>query len=488
MFMKTYLKLFVCVIALLVTACSDEFFEVNQDPNGPTRTTPENMLPNVIQETMHLQDVAAVSSTSATNQLANTSTGSLREIDSYGPSGYAASLFQNNYFWFGINNEKMMEWAQEEGSYHYVGVAKILKAINFAYTLDTHGTLYYQDAFDPQVTQHTFDDGEFVYNQLLSLLDEAIIDLDRDSFRPLSQGDILYNGDVEKWKMLAYAEKARILNHLTKKSSYNPQAVLAAVDNSFKQVSDEAAYDFTGEPLSDRTQGATGGFGFTALLSLKTWDKVLVDYLKGEGNGGIADPRLSSIVNPGSDGQYRGVTNGVSRDGLNPELIGPVVGGFYSSPDSKYFIFSYEELKLIEAEAAFLSGDVSRAYTAYQTAIRTNMERMAITASEIEEYLTNNPAAAVSASALTLGKIMFQKYVTMVFHPEVWVDMRRYDYDPSIYPGFSLPDNVNSALNGEFIRRIDMFNAEIQFNKAEVERIGGLLPDYKSKRVWWDQP
>ena len=382
----------------------------------------------------------------------------------------------------------MMEWAQEENSFHYVGVAKILKAINFAYTLDTHGTLYYQDAFDPQVTQHTFDDGEFVYNQLLTLLDEAVADLDRDSFRPLSQGDILYGGDVEKWKKLAYAEKARLLNHLTKKADYDPQAVLAAVDKSFQQVSDEAAYNFTGEPLSDRTQGATGGFGFTALLALKTWDKVLVDYLKGEGNGGVADPRLTYIVNPGSDNAYRGVVNGVSKDGLNPELIGPVIGGFYSSPDSKYFIFSYEELKLIEAEAAFLSGDVARAYSAYQTAIRINMERMGIENSVIEDYLANNPAAAADASTLTLGKIMFQKYVTLIFHPEVWVDMRRYDYDASIYPGFSLPEDVNSALNGEYIRRVDMFGAEIQFNKAEVERIGGLLPDYKTKRIWWDQP
>ena len=76
--MKIYPSTLIYILALLVvSACSDDFFDVNQDPNGPTRTTPENMLPNVIQETMHLQDVAAVSATSATNQLANTSTGSL---------------------------------------------------------------------------------------------------------------------------------------------------------------------------------------------------------------------------------------------------------------------------------------------------------------------------------------------------------------------------------------------------------------------------
>ena len=36
----------------------------------------------------------------------------------------------------------MMEWVQEENSFHYVGVAKILKAINFTYTLDTHGRAF----------------------------------------------------------------------------------------------------------------------------------------------------------------------------------------------------------------------------------------------------------------------------------------------------------------------------------------------------------
>ncbi len=130
-------------IILLFHSCSDDFFEINDDPNGPTRTTPDNMLPNIIQETMHLQDVATAGATAATNHLANTSVGSLRLIDIYGPSGFAASLFQNNYFWVGINNEKMMEWAEEEGASHYVGVGKILKAINFAYTVDCQGEVYY---------------------------------------------------------------------------------------------------------------------------------------------------------------------------------------------------------------------------------------------------------------------------------------------------------------------------------------------------------
>jgi len=474
------------VVAFISHSCSDDFFEINEDPNGPTRTTAENQLPNIIQETMHLQDVATTGATAATSHLANTSAGSLRLIDDYGPSGFAASLFQNNYFWVGINNEKMIEWAEEEGADHYVGVGKILKAINFAYTVDGHGDVYFRDAFDPSVILHEFDDGEFVYGELLRLLEEGIQDLQGTSTIPLAEGDILFNGDIQKWIGLANAERARLLNHTTKKSSYDPNAVLQAVDNAFSDVSGEAVFQFSGEPLSDRTSSATGGFGFVTATGLKRWDKVYIDYLKGIGTGGVEDPRLPLIAVPGEDGEFRGVVDGITLDGLDPALVGTVVGGFYSSPASPFFIFSYEELKFIEAEAAFLTGNTTRAFDAYQSAVTTNMERMGLDAATIQDYFDNNPVAASSSADITLAKIMFQKYLTLPFHPEVWVDMRRYDYSDDIYPGFSQPANADPALGGQFIRRLDMFNAEIQFNAEEAARVGALDPDYRAKPVWWD--
>ena len=161
--------------------------------------------------------------------------------------------------------------------------------------------------------------------------------------------------------------------------------------------------------------------------------------------------------------------------------------GFYSSSSSDFYILSYEELKFIEAEAAWLNGNTARAYSAYEDAVRTNMLRMGIDATAIDSYLSSNSLAAANAEAdLTLEKIMFQKYLTMPFHPEVWVDMRRYDYSDQVYPGFEQPANADASLNGEFIRRIDMFDAEIQYNVDETTRIGALELDYRAQPVWWD--
>src|SRR5690606_1062219 len=92
------------------------------------------------------------------------------------------------------------------------------------------------DEFD-QVGNLTpkFDDGSYIQTQILQLLDEAILDLQKTQevgAPTLAQGDILNAGNVEKWIRLAYGLKARFLNHTTKLPTYNPQAVLDALANA----------------------------------------------------------------------------------------------------------------------------------------------------------------------------------------------------------------------------------------------------------------
>ena len=83
---------------------------------------------------------------------------------------------------------------------------------------------------------------------------------------------------------------------------------------------------------------------------------------------------------------------------------------------------------------------------------------------------------------------MVQKYIALTFHPELWTDMRRYDYSNSVYPNLAQPVGANPALGSEWVRRLPPFSTEIDYNRMQVESIGGLAPDYIAKRVWWDQP
>jgi hypothetical protein len=480
--MKKLIYFFILAFTLIAGGCKKDFFDINADPNGPTRTTPDKMLTNVLRQSLEMQGTAGYACVSIIEQLA-TQRPTHANVDNWVDLGIVNYSFQNNYFFVGSNNESMMKWAAEEGSWHYVGIGEIIKAITYGYTTDLFGEIYYDQAIKDEVAQPAFNTQDYVYKKLFELLDDAILQLNKPGTRALGAEDIFYGGDLVKWKKLANAVKARLLNHLSKKTSYNPAQILELIDNSLTGRNDDAGFTYSGNYPDANAWAPDGALPSSA----KTWDKYFIELLKGNGMGGVIDPRLPKIVNPGSDGVYRGVVNGITKDGLAPDLVGSLWGKFYTDNPSPFWLFTYEEVKFIESEAAFRTNNKSRAYTAYIAGITSNLERLGVNQTDISVYLSS-AAVAQNAASLTVSNIMVQKYIALTFHPELWTDMRRYDYSNSVYPNLVQPVGANAALSGKWVRRLPPFSTEIDYNKQQVESIGGLAPDYVAKPVWWDQP
>ena len=55
----------------------------------------------------------------------------------------------------------------------------------------------------------------------------------------LGTTDHIYNGDRTKWLKLAYGLQAISLNHFSNKGTYQPAAIIAAVDKSFASEADD---------------------------------------------------------------------------------------------------------------------------------------------------------------------------------------------------------------------------------------------------------
>ncbi len=108
--------------------------------------------------------------------------------------------------------------------------------------------------------------------------------------------------------------------------------------------------------------------------------------------------------------------------------------------------------------------------------IEAHMNKMGVEQSAKNAYLTN-PAVAVGAANLTLDLIFKEKYTAMYLHPEAWVDARRYDYQ---YKGMRIPENLNPALNGQFLRRLSYPDSETNRNAENVPEVTLL------DRIWWD--
>jgi hypothetical protein len=196
---------------------------------------------------------------------------------------------------------------------------------------------------------------------------------------------------------------------------------------------------------------------------------------------------------------------------------GTALTDFYSSwyaRDLGYQeVITYHELQFIKAEAAFLAGQRSVALAAYREGIRAHMTKIGvggtfsppavtfpvITPAQITAYLASSAVAQTEAQLASPTNpnlpvaIMQQKYIAMFLNPESWTDMRRYDYNPEIYPNLMFPDRANADAGNQYPRRLLPAEREVVLNSARVQGlvgpdgINGLNAKFFTQKVWWDQ-
>jgi hypothetical protein len=408
---------------------------------------------------------------------------------------------------------------EREGNPHFVGAGKTLEALNFGMLTDQYGRIVMSEAYDG-VSQVNlipkFDEQQAVYEQIQQLLDEAIVAFNNPNNKTslnFSGGDIMYQGDVDKWRRFAWSLKARYLNHLSKKSSlYNPAAIIEACQNGFNAdgMDAEFAYLSGGQQTDENPWYSWGGFDNPADLRYFTWTQFFVDMLTKfpVTETPYQDPRISRIMTPAeSDGQYRGLRPGLglaggqggsgqfTADADYPKFTN---GGFYTRQTSPFPFITYSEVKLIEAEARLRSGDKAGALAAYEEGVKANMRKLGVTAAEINAYWAAQVADGVAdhfnAANIQegLSHIMRQKHITQCLNPETWVDMRRMDYSQAIYgPSLQRPANINPLVfnandPNDWIRAMIYENNEQNRN---TENVGDNTEQTRLRtRVWWDQP
>ncbi len=468
--MKITRYIFLLIAGLFLGSCED-FLDINDNPNGATTPPLRGLLANVTYNTA--TNVYSMGSTVSfyTQYLASPNQASPIDVyDRISTSGTWGSIY-------GVMGDiyDMERFATENNSYHYIGVAKVLLATNLGLIADNYGDAPYSEALDFQTIVPAYDTQEQLYSAIQTLLDEGIANLNRKNEGEAlpTANDFIHRGNVANWIKTAYTLKARYLNHLSKTSSYNAAAVLAAVDLAYASNTDDA------QVTQFQIRNPWGQVAVNnANLVLGGWlSTQLVDAMNGT-TFGVFDPRLPKITSPLPNGQYIGTANGVGRtgDGAGAQtVVYLTTNGFYSSTNSPLVIASYSELKFIEAEAAFRAGNRARAYAAYLAGITSNHNKLGVSAADIATY-AGNATVSVGAENLTLLDIFNQKYITMFLQPEAWVDARRFDYK---YTDFTIP--ANALLGSDFIRRLD-------YPDTEYERNGGNVPNAQlSTPLFWDR-
>lgn len=529
-----YKKGLVCLVlvaAIIAPSCK-KFLDVNTDPNNPTKVTAANRLVGAITTSNGAamwrggREIAGLTQYGVTKLL----TGTNLNAETW---RFTASYFawQNTYVFTMPNCIDLINLGEEEGSPSFVGAGKTLLAMNFGLLADQYGAIVIDEFYNGK-TQLSLtpkmQDQQTVYQRIDKLLDEAIVAFNNPTNNTTlnsAAGDIIYQGNVDKWKRFAWALKARYLNHLSKKGAlYNSTKIIEACGNAFNADGMDAEFPYLAGALpTDENPWYSWG-GFTVPVGSTpndntynpryfAWSQFFVNMLTTlpVTNTSLQDPRISKIMQPAvSDGQYRGLRSGgglvggqgILANGQNGDATKKNANdyglfsnsGFYTKQTSPFPFITYSEVKLIESEARLRSGDIPGALTAYEEGVKSNMRKLGVTGAEINTYWTAQLADSLNAhfANLTQGlsHIMRQKYISLCLNPETWVDMRRSDFSQAIYgPSLVRPLNLNTVIfdannPAQWIRGMVYESNEQTRNPDNVgdnsEKYRLLTP------LWWD--
>ncbi len=385
-------------------------------------------------------------------------------------------------------------------------MTRIWRAYMFLFLTDTYGDIPYLEAgkgyLDGIVTP-AYDAQEAIYTDLLNELETASAALNPAG--PLVLSDVLYGGDVTKWKRLGYSLLLRGGMRLSKVNPTKAAEVVArAVAGGVMQSNeDNAMLRHTASfpnPVGSNLNGGQADFFYLAAD--------FVEYLKVN-----QDPRLNAIavryvgskssvdqreananrspeVQIGMPLGYDNTTisTAVTNDGLvslyeYSQLDRSRMGGL----NTPTIFVSYAQTQLLMAEAVVRNWTSGDAAALFSTGVRSHMQQLAtygehsaVPEAAITAYLQQN----FLESGKELEQINTQYWVASFLNgPEAWANFRRTGYPaltPNPFPGSDLKTE-------SFIRRLTYTDAELNVNKENVDQaIARQGPDLLDTRVWWD--
>ncbi len=454
---------------VFLTMSCESYLDVNENPNNPEDAPISGLMINTTYESANNVFRVGDITSNYVQYLASPNPGS---------SSDTMEPVSNNNTWFNLYNvmtdlSVLMDKAEQEGASHYQGAAQVLMALNLGTGVDIFGDIPFSESFDFETVTPKYDTDEELYANVMTLLDQGIANLQGETTATLGADDFIYQGDIDKWIAFGNMLKARYMIHLKDVQGYNANEVLTAVENGFQSNDDNAHVDFFEQSVNPWFDVARDN----ADLLLGGWiSEQFIQALDGTSYD-VVDPRLKFMVGTTDDGEFIGTENGAGRgnapeQGARSTLI---EGQYYTSETAPVLIATYSEQKFIEAEAAFVV-DKARSYQAYLDGIIAHMNMLEVPQAEIDAYLAS-PQVGMGEGAFTIDAIFKEKWVALFLHPETWNDARRFDYQ---YTDMTLPANLNSGLNGQYIRRLPYPDSETSRNGNNVPSVNLL------DRIFWD--
>lgn len=467
-------NIYLLATSLLIMASSCSKMENFQtDPNKPGSVTPELLLNTIEQQAFQVIDVNIALTT--------------RQVV------YLNSLSQQQYYYWNrgsyadynklLSVAKMEMEATRIEKTQYLPIAKFFKAWYFLNLTNTFGDIPYKDALkgesDTVITAYAKQ--EDIYIDILNELEAANKMITTTT--PSVEGDIIYNGDMNKWKKLINSLELRVLMSLSlkeKNAALNIQQRFAAIVNDPVNSPILASNDDNGQLVfHDLANNRYRYFNDNDMSTAYYMEEGYVNMMKTK-----EDPRLFKIAEKANnhkddaDGNFNSY-GGAKGSATLSENANKAVSGEISRVNPRYYkdavnepsvALGYPELQFILAEAAFrgwISGDAA---TYYNNGITASMQFYKIDQAAISTYLLKNPYVAADG----LETIINQKYLASFFNNgwQIFYDERR-----TGFPVFDV--SGDAVLNDKKVPKRWMYpESELQTNQANAnEAISRQYPE-----------
>jgi len=479
--MKKLIYILGVVLLAAATGCS-EFLDINETPNNPVAVTPNVLLPVA-------QAGTAFANNNELNRFGSTITsvtagaGNLpARYDIYDLDG---SDF-NNQWRFEIYNgalityEEVIAAALEINSPSYIGISKIMKAYTWSLTTDVWGDIPYSEALrGEEIVQPRLDSQEEIYmggegiQSLFDLVREGLADLDQESLTNPGTDDLVYGGDLERWRRAGYSLMLKMANTISRVRPDEARQIIEEVltaNNYMLSNNDNLSVTFgsavgSRAPIYEWTYVSI--FENDMMISTRFVNRLQQ----------LNDPRLPIFVTRPT-GNYVTIDNGFRGTLPQPQNTWSRFSAYATGEGGQgpVRLITYAQTQFILAESALMLGTPGNAQDYYQTGIRASMSLAGVSSEAIDAYFLANPTVVTlnGSQEENLEKIITQKYISLFGNGiEQWNDWRRTGYPV-------LPDHQN-VVGIDGTRPV-----RAQYVNQELERNPNFQIVFPNVPVWWD--
>ena len=441
-------------LTCMVYAC--DFTEKNIDPNSPTSIEPGPLLTytQLHTTTGGIAKNIQVGTCMMLVQQAASLNNDMPGDKYYQMESYANTFFTDTYSDLIKNWRELEEKASSDAKYsNILGATKIWGAYLFQRLTDIYGNVPYSEAglgYYQQIYKPKYDNQETIYKDMIQQVKDGVNLLNANN--PAIDGDLFYDGDINKWKKFGGSLLLRIGMRLSE----------VAPDLAKQTVADAVTIGVMSQP-EDICLLRHDGSGKNAFKN----------------QFGLPNGYDSHTIADAPSGSFVGLEN-TSNFNINTIL----------RLDAPTIFLMPSETKLLLAEAVLRNWTNGNAEVLYKEAITSSMKEQEIaygtqgkiTDEEIETYLAQNLFS--TANNTEKLQIIGEQYwvATFINGYESYANWRRTGYPKLI------PTNYSGSMSpGVIPTRLPYPTDEYSINRANVDTANQQQgADKVTTHIWWD--